>query len=65
MANDPPRNNRNRDFHRIPDKASDKPGGCGKIPVGPAYLSQQRDGEGMQPRRLVDYCGDVHSYPLA
>ncbi len=48
-----------------PDYVLDIPGGYGKIPVGPAYLSQQRDGERMQPRRLVDYCGGVHSYPPA
>ena len=46
-----------------PDYVLDIPGGYGKIPVGPSYLSQQRDGEQMQPRRLVDYCGGVHSYP--
>jgi lysine 2,3-aminomutase len=48
-----------------PDYVLDIPGGYGKIPVGPVYLSQQRDDEQMQPRRLVDYCGGVHSYPPA
>jgi len=48
-----------------PDYVLDIPGGYGKIPVGPVYLSQQFDGERMQPRRLVDYCGGVHSYPPA
>jgi len=48
-----------------PDYVLDIPGGYGKIPVGPSYLSQQGDEEGMQPRRLVDYCGEVHSYPPA
>ena len=48
-----------------PDYVLDIPGGYGKIPVGPVYLSQQFDGERMQPRRLVDYCGGVHFYPPA
>lgn len=46
-----------------PDYVLDIPGGYGKIPVGPAYLSQQVDVSHMQPSRLVDYCGDVHLYP--
>lgn len=45
-----------------PDYVLDIPGGYGKIPVGPTYLSSERDGS-MQRRRLVDYCGEVHVYP--
>ncbi|MBN9603220.1 MAG: lysine-2,3-aminomutase-like protein [Afipia felis] len=45
-----------------PDYVLDIPGGYGKIPVGPTYLSSERDGP-MQRRRLVDYCGEVHVYP--
>jgi lysine 2,3-aminomutase len=48
-----------------PEYVLDIPGGYGKIPVGPVYLSPQGDDERMQPRRLVDYCGGVHSYPPA
>jgi lysine 2,3-aminomutase len=46
-----------------PDYVLDIPGGHGKAPVGPDYLS--RDGEaGAELRyRVVDYCGDVHLYP--
>jgi lysine 2,3-aminomutase len=46
-----------------PDYVLDIPGGHGKAPVGPDYLS--RDGEdGPDLRyRVVDYCGDVHLYP--
>jgi lysine 2,3-aminomutase len=52
-----------------PDYVLDIPGGHGKAPVGPNYLSQEisfaPQGE---PRpetryRVVDYCGDVHIYP--
>jgi lysine 2,3-aminomutase len=48
-----------------PDYVLDIPGGYGKIPVGPAYLSQQVEGLDVQPARVVDYCGDVHLYPPA
>lgn len=41
-----------------PDYVLDIPGGHGKSPLGPEYLSQ--DGE---KYRVVDYCGDVHHYP--
>lgn len=48
----------------LPEYVLDIPGGHGKVPVGPNYLS----GENKQPHgtqyRVVDYCGDVHSYPL-
>ena len=53
-----------------PDYVLDIPGGHGKAPVGPNYLSL---GQILFPRkvnrrpetryRVVDYCGDVHLYP--
>jgi len=52
-----------------PDYVLDIPGGCGKSPVGPAYVSAQDSmvghGEvGKETRyRVTDYCGDVHIYP--
>ena len=46
-----------------PDYVLDIPGGHGKIPVGPDYLSQEREMRGRQHYRIVDYCGDVHHYP--
>jgi lysine 2,3-aminomutase len=52
-----------------PDYVLDIPGGYGKAPVGPSYLSQASSlpGEGeLDPEtryRVVDYCGDVHLYP--
>ena len=52
-----------------PDYVLDIPGGHGKAPVGPSYLSQANSppGEGeLDPEtryRVVDYCGDVHLYP--
>ena len=58
-----------------PDYVIDIPGGHGKSPVGPNYLSWadspsqpdsfSREGEqGAETRyRVVDYCGDVHLYP--
>jgi len=45
-----------------PDYVLDIPGGFGKIPVGPVYLSPDHDGSA-QRRRLLDYCGEVHVYP--
>jgi len=52
-----------------PDYVVDIPGGHGKAPVGPNYLSEinsfsaesERDPE--PAYRIVDYCGDVHLYP--
>ncbi len=41
-----------------PEYVLDIPGGHGKSPLGPEYLS--RDGD---QYRVVDYCGDVHRYP--
>jgi lysine 2,3-aminomutase len=58
-----------------PDYLLDIPGGHGKVPVGPTYLSQESSfppadsfSEGREPQaetryRVVDYCGDVHLYP--
>src|SRR6185437_3350457 len=52
-----------------PDYVLDIPGGHGKAPVGPNYLSPAesfpRRGEpGPESRyRVADYCGDVHLYP--
>jgi lysine 2,3-aminomutase len=51
-----------------PEYVLDIPGGRGKSPVGPSYLSQANspsEGEsGDETRyRVVDYCGDVHLYP--
>ena len=51
-----------------PDYVLDIPGGHGKAPVGPNYLSQAEFARNVnQPRetryRVVDYCGDVHLYP--
>lgn len=41
-----------------PDYVLDIPGGYGKVPVGPRYLSRQNG-----RTRVLDYCGDVHAYP--
>jgi lysine 2,3-aminomutase len=58
-----------------PDYVIDIPGGHGKAPAGPNYLSPADSAsqlnsfsrEGEQPAetryRVVDYCGDVHLYP--
>jgi len=55
-----------------PEYVLDIPGGHGKAPVGPTYLSRasgpdsfSREGEaGAETRyRVADYCGDVHLYP--
>ncbi len=47
-----------------PDYVLDIPGGHGKAPVGPQYLSRRCEDAGQQ-YRIVDYCGDVHLYPPA
>jgi lysine 2,3-aminomutase len=47
-----------------PDYVLDIPGGHGKAPVGPQYLSRRIEDAGQQ-YRVVDYCGDVHLYPPA
>jgi lysine 2,3-aminomutase len=52
-----------------PDYVLDIPGGFGKSPVGPSYLSvansfpRLREPDGETRYRLLDYCGDVHLYP--
>jgi lysine 2,3-aminomutase len=52
-----------------PDYVLDIPGGHGKAPVGPNYLSQpisfavQGEPDPETRYRVVDYCGDVHTYP--
>jgi lysine 2,3-aminomutase len=52
-----------------PDYVLDIPGGHGKAPVGPNYLSQpisfapQGEPDPETRYRVVDYCGDVHLYP--
>jgi lysine 2,3-aminomutase len=58
-----------------PDYVLDIPGGHGKSPIGPAYLSpavsfpeadsfsEQREQPAETRYRILDYCGDVHLYP--
>jgi lysine 2,3-aminomutase len=56
-----------------PDYVLDIPGGHGKSPVGPVYLSDalspadsfsgKREVAAETRYRVVDYCGDVHLYP--
>ena len=52
-----------------PDYVLDIPGGHGKSPVGPGYLSpadsfsEAREPQAETRYRIVDYCGDVHLYP--
>jgi lysine 2,3-aminomutase len=52
-----------------PEYVLDIPGGHGKSPVGPTYLSQpdsfseEREQAAETRYRIVDYCGDVHLYP--
>src|SRR4051795_13150370 len=52
-----------------PDYVLDIPGGHGKAPVGPNYLSEPNSlSSADEPRpelryRVLDYCGDVHLYP--
>jgi lysine 2,3-aminomutase len=54
-----------------PEYVLDIPGGHGKSPIGPYYLSptdsvsQQRDQRAETRYRIIDYCGDVHLYPPA
>src|ERR1019366_1914324 len=54
-----------------PDYVLDIPGGHGKAPVGPDYLSPANSfsqGPQQHPElryRVVDYCGEVHFYPPA
>ena len=50
-----------------PDYVLDIPGGHGKAPIGPNYLShvgsQGCELSSETRYRIVDYCGDVHFYP--
>jgi lysine 2,3-aminomutase len=50
-----------------PEYVLDIPGGHGKAPIGPHYLSHANADEpelSSETRyRVVDYCGDVHHYP--
>lgn len=52
-----------------PEYVLDIPGGHGKAPVGPNYLSpadsfSRERGQPVETRyRIIDYCGDVHLYP--
>jgi lysine 2,3-aminomutase len=52
-----------------PEYVLDIPGGHGKAPVGPNYLShansffQDRERHAESRYRIVDYCGEVHLYP--
>jgi lysine 2,3-aminomutase len=52
-----------------PEFVLDIPGGFGKSPAGPNYVSMQESfsagrEQGEETRyRVVDYCGDVHDYP--
>ena len=54
-----------------PEYVLDIPGGHGKSPIGPEYLSlaesgsQQREQQAEMRYRILDYCGDVHLYPPA
>jgi lysine 2,3-aminomutase len=45
-----------------PDYVLDIPGGYGKAPIGPQYLSADQVDQGDR-YRVTDYCGDVHLYP--
>ncbi len=52
-----------------PEYVIDVPGGHGKAPAGPNYLSPENSfsegrEQGSECRyRIVDYCGDIHLYP--
>jgi lysine 2,3-aminomutase len=50
-----------------PEYVVDIPGGFGKAPAGPAYVSvdpsRTRQSDEAPRYRIVDYCGDVHLYP--
>jgi lysine 2,3-aminomutase len=50
-----------------PEYVLDIPGGHGKSPIGPGYLSHEHSREcepaGETRYRVVDYCGEVHVYP--
>jgi lysine 2,3-aminomutase len=46
-----------------PDYVLDIPGGFGKAPVGPNYLTLVAAAPDQERYRVTDYCGDVHLYP--
>jgi lysine 2,3-aminomutase len=46
-----------------PDYVLDIPGGHGKVPAGPVYLTPDKDKDASARYRVTDYCGDVHLYP--
>jgi lysine 2,3-aminomutase len=52
-----------------PDYVLDIPGGAGKSPVGPSYITPQQSFVGERELRqetryrIADYCGEVHLYP--
>jgi lysine 2,3-aminomutase len=46
-----------------PDYVLDIPGGHGKSPVGPNYLTADRSQAPETRYRIADYCGDLHLYP--
>ncbi len=47
-----------------PDYVIDIPGGFGKVPVGPNYVSREAPDPTASARyRVTDYCGEVHLYP--
>ncbi len=46
-----------------PHYVLDIPGGFGKSPIGPNYLSRDGDDRCGPRYRIVDYCGEAHSYP--
>lgn len=47
-----------------PEYVLDIPGGHGKAPIGPNYLSQVDSATVAETRyRVVDYCGETHLYP--
>ena len=54
-----------------PEYVLDIPGGYGKSPVGPSYLTQEesfcgeREPSQETRYRVADYCGEVHVYPPA
>jgi lysine 2,3-aminomutase len=48
-----------------PEYVLDIPGGFGKAPIGPGYLTADANDPSASHYRVVDYCGDVHGYPPA
>ena len=54
-----------------PEYVLDIPGGYGKSPVGPTYLTREESFSGQREPsqetryRVADYCGEVHVYPPA